>query len=332
MNVKKKRILVISPNFRGGGLETRINTIVERFHKDFRYSLITKTPINKMRISPSKYLDKVYYWGNYEDAIKGADIISIHPFSFFTELKNLDLLKNKKLIYTLHGETSFLDNIDQFADMIDVFYAVSNKLIDIFKILYPQYADKIYLFKNYYSTLNTNLYTKPEVNKKILFCITNTDKQEYINSIIKQIPYDYHIHIIGSEQFQKFEHPNIIYDGFVNIDSYLSANKFSIAFARGGYIAMDIIANNMPIILIYERGRNFYAEVLDKINFEKLSNQNFVTFNKSKYENIPNIIEQIEQNYNDYFLSNLLKQYNDSLLMPNPYMYFNRGTYAKSKN
>ena len=150
--------------------------------------------------------------------------------------------------------------------------------------------------------------------------------------LIKQIPYDYHIHIIGSEQFNEFEHPNIIYDGFVDIDSYLSANKFSVAFARGGYLAMDLIANGIPLILIYERNRNFYAEVLNKTNFEKLSNQNFVTFQKATYENISNIFKQIEQNYDNYYLSDLLKLYNDSSLMFNPYTRFKGDTNAISQN
>ncbi len=332
MSNNKKRILVMSPNFCGGGLEIRINTIIERFYKNFSYSLLTKTPINEMRIAPSNFFNKIYNWDNLDDAINNADIISMHPFFVFNELKNLHLLDNKTLLYTLHGEASFRDNIAQFGDKIDVFYAVSKKLIEIFKLLYPQYADKIYFFKNYYSIQNKKSSMNFDANKKILFCITNLENQEYLNMIIKQIPYDYHIHIIGSEQFNEFEHPNIIYDGFVDIDSYLSANKFSVAFARGGYLAMDLIANGIPLILIYERNRNFYAEVLNKTNFEKLSNQNFVTFQKATYENISNIFKQIEQNYDNYYLSDLLKLYNDSSLMFNPYTRFKGDTNAISQN
>ena len=142
MSNNKKRILVMSPNFCGGGLEIRINTIIEGFYKNFSYSLLTKTPINEMRIAPSNFFNKIYNWDNLDDAINNADIISMHPFFVFNELKNLHLLDNKTLLYTLHGEASFRDNIAQFGDKIDVFYAVSKKLIEIFKLLYPQYAYK----------------------------------------------------------------------------------------------------------------------------------------------------------------------------------------------
>lgn len=329
MNNIKKRILVISPNFSGGGLETRIKTIIERFHEEFSYSLLTKTPTHEMRISPSKFINKIYNWDKQDIAINDADIISIHPFSVFTELKNLHLLDNKKLIYTLHGEASFLDNINSFGDKIDIFYSVSEKLIQIFKILYPQYSNKIYLFKNYYPKQNKTLYKKFKTNKNILISITNTEKQGYLNNIIKRIPHDYCIHIIGSEQFQQFEHPNVVYDGFVNINSYLSKNQFCIAFTRGGYAAMDLIVHGIPLILIYERNSKFYAEVLNRNDFEKLSNQNFVTFKESRYEDIPDIIRLISLNHNNFELFNLLKKYNDYSSMYNPYSCIEGEVYAK---
>ena len=58
----KKRVLIISPNFSGGGLETRINTIVETYSEKYTFSLLTKTSKSSMRITPAEIFDKIYSW------------------------------------------------------------------------------------------------------------------------------------------------------------------------------------------------------------------------------------------------------------------------------
>ena len=184
MKTHKKKVLIISPNFSGGGLETRINTIVENFTNQYTFSLLTKTRLSDMRISPTLFFDKIYRWEEQFFAIKSADILSLHPYNIFSEIQDLTLFNKKIIIYTLHGESSFLEDFNSFGKYVDVFYSVSEKLIETFKVLYPKYASKIYLYRNYYpNSIKENIFNFNSC-KDILFSITNTLYLFYLSTYI----------------------------------------------------------------------------------------------------------------------------------------------------
>lgn len=318
-NDSTKKILIISTCFAGGGLETRINSIVDKFCNQYSFSLLTKTLKKEMRIPVSVNFKNIYTWDEEDFAISNADIISIHPYSAFLELKNPDLLLNKKLIYTLHGESSLFDNLNRYEKNIEIFYTVSSKLIPDFKKKYPLCADKIHLFKNYFPKKITRNICAFQNNNNILISVTNTNSWNFLNDIIQTIPKNYNIHIIGHIPKNKYNHPNIFYDGFVKLEDYFLKNKFFAAITRGGFAAQDIIAANIPTILIYDRKDTSYLELLTKDNFKQLSNQNFVTWKADDNIDLAQILLKIKQNPKNYSLQNLLKKHNDISLMFNPY-------------
>ncbi len=316
----KQAVLIVSKTFIGGGLETRINSIVDKYSNQYTFFLLTKTNRDIMNVQPSKNFKKIYNWDERLIALNNAQIVSLHPFDILQDFKEILQVSNKKIFYTLHGEYSLLEDFSVLGQKVDLFYSVSVKLIELFKNKYPQFKSKIKLFKNYYpfeiQSMERNIITE----KNILFSITNFSYWNYYNNLVNFIPEEYAIHFIGYNDVEKYNRRNIVYDGFVNIQKYLKENKFFIGFSRGGYSAMDLIAHNIPTVLIYNRENSLYRELLTRDNFEKLSNQNFVTFNQSKDFDISNMLDLIKTNREKFICNDLLQKYNGINYMPNPYI------------
>lgn len=317
----KPNILIISNNFAGGGLETRINSIVDKFCDNYNFRLLTKTLKQEMRIPASENFEYICNWDNFYDAIKDVQIIDMHPFWLSNLFDLYDIDTKIKTMYTLHGEISIEDSMNKFYDRIDRVYAVSELTINKFKQHYPTYMNKVRLAKNYFPLEISRINNNKQNSKNILISITSTLDWHYIEGLIKQIPLDYNIHIVGNikSNFDIKNYPNTQYDGFVNIPEYLNSKDFCLAFSRGGFAAMDIIAENIPTILIYTRNNSFYLEGIVRSNFETLSNQNFVTTKIFDGDYFTNILNQIKSNSTEFLCTDLLKKYNAYELMKDIY-------------
>ncbi len=311
---RKNKVLIVSANFSGGGLEKRINNIVNRFHNDYAFTLITKTPPQDMRVCPSKFIEHVYKWEEHEKALAGVDIIDVHPFGVENLINEWHVLPEVKKIYTLHGEAS-LDEKLGFLEAYDRIYSVSKFLIPLLEKGYPQLRGKILLSKN------RDIIKDYNNDNNILFSITNTNVQQYIQKIINHIPPKYTIHMIGMFPEGSFVRPTgkIIFHGFVNIDALFEKYHFNMAFARGGFASMDIIARNIPCFCISSNMHGLYFELLSRKNFLELSDCNFVTRKKFKSKNISAGIKLIEKVPEDYQCHDLLEQYNNIELMSDIY-------------
>lgn len=306
----KKKVLIVSVNFAGGGLETRINNIVNRFHDVYSFSLITKTRPADMRIKPSEYFEHVYSWDEYPDALYKVDILDVHPFGVTDIIEQWRIPSQIKKIYTLHGEASVSEKLD-FLKCFHRVYVVSELLRPYIEKNYPQLRDKLFLSKNraviqYYAPVKQR-------GKNILFSITNTNDKIFIQKIIDVIPSKYTVHIIGYFDNGSFVRKNgkIKYHGFVNIFDLFEQNYFDIAFARGGFATMDVVARNIPCLSISSNENGFYYESLSKNNFIQLSDCNFVTRKKFDLKNIVQDIKHIENSPSDYQCRDLLKECND---------------------
>lgn len=316
----KNNVLIIANNFTGGGLEHRINNIVNKFSYKYNFSLITKTPAKSMKTRPSASIIKIYKWTDYKKALKNADIIDVHPWKISKIYKKWGLFTKKnitKKIYTLHGEASLNEDL-HFLQYVDRVYCVGDSLIKAIKCKYPNVKD-IHLLKNYDSISCNNNFSNESNN--ILFSITNLSDINFIQEIINTIPEQYTIHIIGNIDSSVISKNNkhIIFHGFVNLTDFFRQYKFMAAFSRGGFASQDIIAKDIPCFLISSNKYGFYMECLTRDNFVKLSDNNFVTrepFNK-KY--LITQLSKINPDYKKYLCSDLLIDYNDISIMEDPY-------------
>lgn len=315
----KPNVLIISSNFKGGGLETRINNIVNRFSHKYNFSLITRTPIEDMKTKPSQYITKIYKWKEYKRAIKNADIIDIHPWKISKIYKKWKIFANKNItkIYTIHGELSLCEDL-HFLQYCNRVYCVGNSLINKTKSYYPN-VKNIYLSKNYAEIIDNDSFDIKD--KNILFSITNTSDINYLQEIINNISEDYTIHIIGCVDNTIISRENgiLIIHGFVNLTAFLNQYKFIAAFSRGGFATQDIVARNVPVFLISSNEDGFYFEGLTKTNFIYLSDNNFVTRKPFNKKHCINQLKNINTDYENYQCSNLLKCYNNISLMHDPY-------------
>lgn len=284
---KRKKILIISDSFKGGGLETRLNHIVNLYHQKYHFVLMTQTPRKDMKIPPNIHFQSILILP-FEKRflvlllkICSFDFIDIHPFytEWVTDLPCIG--KKTKIIYTLHGIPSvllFRPPLRPFDKII----TVSQPLSDMFIQKFPDYQNKTLLVKNTYNTSNIP-HTFHRARSVLLMLTNQTPIYEILNDIIDVLPPDYDIHYIGYplvnqneiKQFNRF-----IYDGFVDVSCYLKTHHFCLAICRGGYAAMDLIFHNIPTITVREKNSGgFYFDLITPDNFETLSNQNFVSWN-----------------------------------------------------
>lgn len=284
---KRKKILIVSESFKGGGLETRINHIVNLYHQKYHFVLLTQTQKQDMKIKPTGYFKDIVIIPFKQNILTSFlffcrfDILDIHPF--YTEwIADLPVLSNKtKLFYTLHG----LPSVSLFCPpqkSFDKIITVSLPLADMFIQKFPRYLDKTLLVKNAYNVSNKKPTFYPSHN--ILFMLTNqTPIHDILNDIIDILPKTYTIHCIGYPipDSHKINHRHrLIYDGFVDVSDYLKTNHFCLAVCRGGYAAMDLINHDIPTITVREKNAGgFYFDLITPDNFEILSNQNFVSWN-----------------------------------------------------
>lgn len=308
--VKQKKILIITANFSGGGLEKRINNIVNLFHGKYHFSLISKTPFENMKIKPSIYFQKIYSWNEHFQALKNIDLIDVHPFGVENLLKEWNIPPKVKKIYTLHGEASILEDLN-FLSEYDHVYSVSQFLIPKVIEQYPALKNKISLSKNY-DDFHFITLTKQTSDNDILLSITNIANPAYLQKIINIIPEKYVIHLIGNitDKLISREHGKLISHGFVNIPQFLEKNSFCAAIARGGFAAMDIISQNIPLICISDNLDGYYLDVLTKDNFPFLSDCNFVTRKPFDANFLCTQIEKISKNTDNYCCQQLLYQNN----------------------
>lgn len=308
---RKKKILMITPSFKGGGLETRLNNIVNLYYPKYHFVLLTQTPKNEMKLSPcihfrgiltipfeKKLLTFLFYMIHF-------DILDIHPFDceWIADLPSVS--KKTRLIYTLHGIPSVL-LFHPSKRPFDKIITVSTQLNNLFIQKFPEYADKIMLSKN--TCQISNKHSKPKDTKKILFMLTNqTPIHEILNDIIEIVPPDFEIHYIGYPIIDTHKikyYSRLIYDGFVDVSTYLNKNHFKLALCRGGYAAMDLIAYDIPTITVRENTKNgFYFDLITCDNFETLSNQNFVSWHPYCKKDLSKIIPLFSRSptlfYND---------------------------------
>lgn len=311
----KKNVLIISSNFTGGGLEKRINNIVNRFHDNYSFSLITQTPKKDMKTKPSKYIEYIYAWDEYEKALNKVDIIDVHPFGAQNLIAQWHISPQIRKIYTLHGEPSVTKEDLKFLQEYDHIYSVSKFLIPLVKQKYPDLQNKISLSIN--CDVIEDFAPDNKKDKNVLFSITNTNDKEYIQEIISQIPQEYTIHMVGNFTKDMLARSNgkIIFHGFVNIPALFTQYHFCTAFARGGFAAMDIISRNIPCFCISSNTQGRYLELLSRNNFSVLSDCNFVTRKIYKGEDILFGLNMINTSPKNYECSDLLKRHNDIGLM-----------------
>ena len=139
----------------------------------------------------------------------------------------------------------------------------------------------------------------------------------YLKNILDLLPQTYKVHLIGykNDNFDLSAYKNVIHEGFVDIKEYLSKNNFFCAFSRGGYATMDLVIRNIPTFCIYNRNDNAYLELLDKHNFTKLSEHNFVTYKLFNNKYFIEKFKEIENNRNLYCCQEELIDSNNSKLM-----------------
>lgn len=298
----KKKVLIVSKNFSGGGLEYRINKLTQQYSDFYDFSLITDTPVKDMKMFP-EYMSKLYNWNEHRIALKNVEILDIHPFHVLNIFNEWNIDPKIKTVYTLHGQASVEENMKNFLKHIDIINCVSTKLIEMMRIKYPMHMFKLRLSKNYYD-LGVQ-------NKKVLISVTNLNYIDDVKTILEHIPADYKVYCIGDNinklaNFSK----EVIYEGFVNVKEYLIHNNYEFAITRGGYAAMDIINSATPTGLIYERSGKIYFNAINRNNFLKLSNQNFVTWKIFKEKDFKVFLKDIIKNRHNYICNDLLYKYN----------------------
>ena len=309
--LQKKKVLIVSKNFSGGGLETRINNIVNKLYDKYSFSLITQTAPENMRIKPSQHFEHVYSWDEYRDALFKVDIIDVHPFNVYNLINEWNIPSQMKRTYTLHGPASIIENLDFLHDYNRIF-TVSELLRPYINENYPNLKDRLVLSKNRDVIKNYNI--PKSDGKNILISITNTVDKDFIQSIIDIIPSQYNVHLIGLFQSGTFvrKDGDLIYHGFVNIDELFEQNHFDMAFTRGGFAAMDVIARNIPCLCIKSNDEGVYFDALTRDNFADMSDCNFVARKELDNQNIVDTIKSIEDFPQKYQCRDLLELHNNA--------------------
>lgn len=316
--LQKKKVLIVSKNFSGGGLETRINNIVNQLHDKYTFSLITQTAPENMRIKPSQYFEHIYSWDEYRDALYKVDILDVHPFNVDNLINEWNIPSQMKKTYTLHGEASIIENL-HFLHNYNRIFTVSELLRPYINENYPNLKDRLVLSKNRDVIKN---YNAPKSDgKNILVSITNTNDKDIIQNIIDVIPSQYNVNLIGYFQPGTFVRKNgeLIYHGFVNIDELFEQNHFDMAFTRGGFATMDVVARNIPCLCISSNDNGMYFDVLSRDNFESMSDCNFVTRKPLNNKDILNAIKSIEEFPQKYQCRDLLEIHNKAELIEDLY-------------
>lgn len=318
-------LLIVSENFKKGGLETHINTYYDLINKNY----------NNVIFAFSNYEDNGYlknakiYTGfnfNFNVSIEGfiqdverlikiikdndIDTIQVHPYYSLFPAIFASKITNTKLIYTYHGYGSInfvraLNDslIFSFAIEygIDKFFCVTENVI---KNIQDFHNENISFIPN---IIDEDLYFEHKVslNKKwALVSRLDSDKYSSIIKFLLMLP-ELNINkidIYGSgnklEDLKKFITKNHL-NKKVNIMGFRKNMYESLDDYTGvigiGRVVLESLCMNYPTILI---GYNKVVGVIDKEIYDNSRNINFVPFmlNDISIEKFNNQLDKINNN------------------------------------
>ena len=259
--------------------------------------LATECPRENMLTHPSSSIKRIIDIDEIKKYLHEIDCFDIHSFLNSSTIEFLASVPQKK-IYTLHGELSIGNFTDYLA--VDKVISVSQHLKELFIEKFPSYQKMVHVECNIFSSTcaRRNNYN----SKNIVFVVTNASEnsKKATAQIIKDIPKEFEITIIGRIADIDIADRKITYAGWNDVDQYLEKNDFLCGFSRGGFCSIDILSHGIPAFSFYDRNGEIYLTPIRKSNYEEMYKNNFVSYDLYDKVNLSDLIQRLSSGDSDF--------------------------------